>query len=100
MIPELTMGALVRYVEHGIRPGDFTYSVLTGDLYRACDHADDDNAKALFEIVRWLHNVPPWLVRGNHDKVRAWMGMEPEDRDHILAGCLTWQKFLEPAPYA
>lgn len=61
IIPELTRGGIMRYVEHGIQPGGFLTAVLCNDLYNATGRADRENLVALPAIVRWFANNCPSL---------------------------------------
>jgi len=55
-IPELTMSGLKRYKEVGQPPGHFLTAVIENDLLGAVGRADDDNARALIQIVLYVHN--------------------------------------------
>lgn len=61
IIPEMTRGSIMRYVEHGIQPGGFLTAVLSNDLYNATGRADRMNLAALPAIVRWFANHCPNL---------------------------------------
>jgi hypothetical protein len=61
IIPELTRGSIMRYVEHGIQPGGFLTAVLSNDLYNATGRADRENLAAIPAIVRWFANHRPGL---------------------------------------
>jgi hypothetical protein len=61
IIPEMTRGSIMRYVEHGIQPGGFLTAVLSNDLYNATGRADRENLAALPAIVRWFANNCPGL---------------------------------------
>jgi len=54
-IPALTMDGFKRY-KRGCPPGHFLTAVIENDLLGAVGHADDDNARALIQIVLYVHN--------------------------------------------
>ena len=68
-IPELTRGALERYVEHRIPTGSFLYAVLAGDLYTAVERADYTNFYTLPEITRFIQQKLPGNIYGNAENV-------------------------------
>ena len=81
-----------RYLEHGIRPGDFLTAVLCNDLKEACGRADFTNRYLLFDIVNWLYNEAPlgsWGSPEIFDKViddRGVMGREaPQEPFGVVA---------------
>jgi hypothetical protein len=81
MIPERMLGALQRYVDHGIKPGDFLTAVLSNDLREACGRADDENQRLIFEYVKFLHNHVPSGCWGSPENVRNWLkrgGLNPK----------------------
>ena len=61
IIPETTQAGIMRYVEHGVKPGSFLTAVLSNDLYNATGRADQQNLAALPTIVRWFANHCPGL---------------------------------------
>lgn len=73
VIPELTQGALTRYVENRIATGGFLAKVLANDLFGAVGHADENNLRALPAIVRYVYNCMPSECWGDADKVKAWL---------------------------
>ena len=63
-------GALVRYVEHGIMPGDFLTAVLENKLTEAACRADSDNLPRLHMWADIVYNYVPVGARGDH--VESW----------------------------
>ena len=49
-IPERMMEGILRYIEHGLRPGRFLSAVICNQLKESCMYADDVN----------LHNIPAY----------------------------------------
>ncbi len=75
-IPDRTMAALKRYVEHRIQPGHFLTAVLENNLMESLGRADEDNRAAIFEICMYIYNEIPGLCHGSPERVRNWL--EPE----------------------
>ena len=73
-LPSGMHGALVRWIEHGLAPGDFLTAILSNDLRGACERADDTNRHFLFEYVFWLYNHAPAACWGSPERFRAWRG--------------------------
>lgn len=73
LIPEHMQAAITRYIVHGIRPGDFLIGVITNDLKRAVNYADDENIKLLKLYVQWFYNEAPGHCWGSREAIDAWM---------------------------
>ena len=71
-IPLHMHDAVVRYVEHGIRPGSFLSAVFSNDFMGACNCADDVNRCCLFEYGRLLFSMPLGC-HGSPDAVLEWI---------------------------
>ena len=67
------VGAMRRYLEHGLVPGHFLTAVLSNDLMEAAGRADDENRAALFDWVKWLYNEAPRGSFGSPEAVKAWL---------------------------
>lgn len=67
------MGALRRYLDHGICPGDFLSAVLCNDFVSACARADDENIRNLPAYAGYLYNHAPRGSWGSPEKFSAWM---------------------------
>jgi len=78
MIPELTLAALDRYVNHGILPGGFLVKVLSNDLFGAVGRADKENLAALPEIVQYIYCELPADAWGSHELVYAFASKHVE----------------------
>jgi len=65
-------------LEHGYHPGGFLTAVLCNDLKEACVCADEDSARALRDVVVWLHNYAPPICYGSSDRVEGWICMQGE----------------------
>lgn len=71
-IPDYTLGALDRWINHGLPPGYFLESVLSNNLVESCGYADENNRPAIFAIVSWLYNYAPGECWGSPEKVAKW----------------------------
>jgi hypothetical protein len=79
-IKEITLDGIKNYVEHGIPPGDFLRAFLENDLKEAFFRADDENQKAMFEIVKYCYNEIPHICWGSPEKVRNWIEEKAKER--------------------
>ncbi|MHA1225285.1 MAG: hypothetical protein ACTSR2_01435 [Candidatus Hodarchaeales archaeon] len=71
-IPEYMRGSIERYLEQGIRPGDFLYYVLCNNFAMAVAYADRENIRNLPAYAYWLMNELPMDAWGSKEKVEAW----------------------------
>lgn len=71
-IPEHMRGGMLRWIEHGIYPGDFLIAVLENNLRDAVGFADEINIHRLPDYVRYLYNDAPSGCWGGPGNVRAW----------------------------
>ena len=71
-LPPHMHGAIVRWIERGIRPGDFLTALLSNDLMEAFGRADDQNTAAMQNWVIYLHNYAPIGCFGSPAKFQAW----------------------------
>lgn len=72
LIPDYMIGGLRRYIENGIAPGSFLTAVLSNDLRRSFDCADDENGRRIGDYVRFLYSYAPSQCWGSPDKFEAW----------------------------
>ncbi len=72
---------LINYVDLGIPPGDFLYSMLTNNLRQAVAHADDFNRTRIAEYVTVLYNYIPAQAWGSEENVREWMKMRQDNQE-------------------
>ena len=71
-IPDRMGGAITRWIENGIMPGDFLTAVLRNDLREAVGMADDENMCNLPAYVGYFYNEAPPNCWGSPEKVAAW----------------------------
>lgn len=80
MVREDTLDGILLFAEQGVPPGDFLRAVLCNDLKGACNHADRDNACALFDIVRFCYHEIPSGCWGDTERYEEWMQMKADFR--------------------
>jgi hypothetical protein len=74
-IPVHMINSLVEYIMVGRPVGHFLTAVLSNDLKEACNRADEENQKRLYEYVAFLYNYTPTTCWGSPDKVITWMSI-------------------------
>lgn len=77
LIREDIIASLKLYAEKRCPTGGFLQAVLENDLSEACAHADEDNARNLFQIVAYVYNEMPSVCWGSPQKVAAWLKRKP-----------------------
>ncbi len=65
-------GGLLAHINNGRPMGKFLTSLLEGDLFEACSHADDTNINILPVYAAWLHNIAPGGCFGSPEIVLDW----------------------------
>lgn len=79
LIPDHMLGGVKRYVLRGIPPGSFLTAVICNDLKQAFACADDDNAAAMQNWVRFFYNYTPSGCWGSPEHYRDWARERLED---------------------
>ena len=69
----LESGSLERYVEHGIKPGDFLTAVLENNFMEAAGRADSFNQLHLHDWARVIYNDVPSACHGSSERVSQWI---------------------------
>lgn len=72
-IPDRMMGAIQRYIDRGINPGDFLTAVIDNNLKEAVSRADDENLENLPAFVAYFYNEAPGGCWGSPENRRAWL---------------------------
>jgi hypothetical protein len=73
LLPEHLRAGAVRYVEQGIRPGDFLCAVIRNDLTQAILRADLASSMWLREIVTFFEFHTPPACHGSDAALEAWL---------------------------
>jgi hypothetical protein len=79
-IPDNIMQALLRYIEHRIKPGEFLQAVLANDLKDAVGRADSTNISILHVYVTFLYNEAPAKCWGSREAIVEWC--KPREFEH------------------
>jgi len=77
---ESTRAGIMRFVEHGIKPGDFLTAVLSNDLRGAIGHADDENQRDIVEICQFIHMEIPYNCHGSLERMNNWIETKREEK--------------------
>lgn len=80
VLPEHMREGMQRYIEHGIRPGDFLYLILCNDFVHALGHADDINTARIVDYAKFLYWELPSGCWGSEEKVKNWIAVHEEAR--------------------
>lgn len=82
-VPEYMLEGLNRWVEHGRHapPGSFLSAVISNDLRRAVEKADDHNRFALPAYVTWFYNYAPIACWGSPLALKTWPGLKHLEED-------------------
>lgn len=79
-IPEYMHDALTNWVNYGwrITPGPFLCAVISNNLRKAVQQADDNNIHLLSAYVHWFYNWAPAQCWGSQEAVEGWEGVDAE----------------------
>jgi len=75
------MGAIYRYIRHGIPPGSFLTAVIENNLSEAVGRADDENLENLPAFPAYFYNEAPSPCWGSPEKRRAWIAKGGEKEE-------------------
>lgn len=75
-IPIYMVGAIERYINQGIPPGDFLTAIICNDLKESVARADDENMANLPAYVAWFYNEAPVLAWGSRERMQTWISHE------------------------
>ena len=79
LLPEKLRGGTERWIEKGIRPGEFLSSVIEDDLLDALTCADDDMTRAnIRAIASWFYWESPPACHGSLERARSWQRARKE----------------------
>ena len=79
MIPDRMMGAITRYIEQGVPPGDFLTAIIENNLSEAIGRADNENMANIPAYVAYFYNEAPGPCWGSPEKRRAWLRAKQEE---------------------
>jgi len=72
LIPEYMRPGLLRWIEDGIKPGEFLTAIIENDLYQAFNKADDNNIFRIQSYLKFFYNCAPRSCWGSIDRAIEW----------------------------
>lgn len=75
-LPGHMVGGLNRYLERGVRPGDFLFLLLQGKTDEAFMRADSINSARRGDWEKFMADHMPEKAHGSVLKVEAWIEMD------------------------
>ena len=72
LIPHHMQGGVRRWIEDGIKPGQFLAAVLCNDLKEALGRADDINRDRLHDTVSFFYSHAPIGCWGSPENFADW----------------------------
>jgi len=72
-IPYHMLISVIAYRDYGRYVGGFLEALLSNDLMKAIERADDDNICALADYGKLLHNDMPSDSYGSQGRYKAWI---------------------------
>lgn len=80
-VPLQLRDGILRYVDHGIRPGHFLCAVISNDLREACAGGDSQCLDGLNAVVGWFYMEAPGECWGSAERLNAWIKKHAEVHD-------------------
>lgn len=79
---EIARASLAAYARDGVPTGCFLRSVLEHlDVFEVFGHADEENARDMLKILRYIWNEIPGDCHGSRERVRAWLDKHADARN-------------------
>jgi len=82
IIPEYMVDSIKRYLEAGIKPGDFLTAVLENNLTESFARADSINQIHMLDWVKFLCSELPLGCWGSREKVKNWIDKKRKEREN------------------
>lgn len=73
MLPAHCRPGMKRYIEDGLKPGDFLTKVIENDLVHSFAQADDINIRRMFDYAKFLYQEAPGQAWGSKKIMADWM---------------------------
>jgi len=84
-VPKEFAEPFYNYLVFGYTPGSCFTSVLANDFVSAISRSHPSNTINAFKaLVGWMRDTMPEEAYGSYEKVKAWAGINPEQRRIIL----------------
>lgn len=74
--PARFLESFERYINSGLRPGDFVAAVLSNDLANAVGRADDKAMEHFRDIFQVAYDLLPMKSHGSREAVEAWLSRD------------------------
>ena len=71
-IPERMRPGILRWIEEGIKPGEFLSAIITNDLQETFARADDENIFRIHSYIRFFYNHTPSGCWGSIERAKEW----------------------------
>lgn len=97
-IPELTVEALIRYLQYGISPGRGIRTILENNMAGCMQELDEENKNQLTVIYTLIFNRFPGMSYGSYNRVEDWItkpALREKSQKQIDIAC----KHLEQCMY-
>jgi len=91
MIPRAIKQQIDNYIDNGVPPAGFLSAMLCNNIRDAVARADDENKRALYDIVIYLENFIPNMAWGSAERVEKWLLFHRENPVFIKAA-INWDK--------
>lgn len=76
---------MYNYLVYGYAPGSCFTSVLANDFAGAISRSHPSNTVEAFKaLVGWIDGTVPEEAHGTYEKVKCWVGINPEQRRIVL----------------
>lgn len=79
-LPARLRAGIDRYVEEGVRPGQFLCAVLANNLADAIGRADDDSLESIAAVVGYVFNEIPSVCWGDRASIYEWCERRRKER--------------------
>ena len=84
-VPRDYVEPFYNYLVYGFSPGSCFSAILANDFHRAIGSSHPNNhIEAFKSLSGWICDQCPEEAHGSYDKVKAWSGINPEQRRIIL----------------
>ena len=84
-VPKEFSDPMYNYLVHGYNPGSCFTSILANDFAGAIARSHPANTINAFKSLSgWMRDYMPEEAHGSYEKVKAWCGINPEQRRIIL----------------
>ena len=84
-VPKEFAEPFYNYLVRGFGPGSCFEAVLANDFAKAMARSHPGNTVTAFKaLVGWIDSTVPEEAVGSYEKVKAWCGINPEQRRIIL----------------